>query len=103
MKALLQFYFGGEVGGRQWPQRAAASAPELLSRLRPKLSFNVQLHECDNKAENVQSPRNCCLEESRNLIMLAPPSILLHSTSLDHDQDDKGKICFCIKNVSDYR
>ena len=69
----------------------------MLPTLLPtQLSFNVQLHECDNTKVQKNEPRN--LEaESPNLdtIMLAPPSILLHSTSLDHeDENSKGKIQF---------
>ena len=68
----------------------------MLPTLLPtQLSFNVQLHECDNKNE----PRNLEDIQSPNLdtIMLAPPSILLHSTSLDYeDENSKGKICFSV-------
>merc|ERR1711953_1423308 len=49
-------------------------------------SLNVQLHEyhCDT----CKLSRNCCLNHSPNLEdMLAPPSILLHSNSLDHEDE----------------
>ena len=106
LKALLLYYDTENLlryrrghGMRGEAAEAAAALekrflPKLLGgrlcrRLPHRLSFTLELHEQDH--ELVQS-RNCCFEESRNLHnhqMLAPPSILLHSTSLDHEN---GKI-----------
>ena len=92
VKALLHFYFQREVVGRQERKRRAREVALLEPRRFQApipLSLNVQLHEyhCDT----CKLSRNCCLNHSPNLEdMLAPPSILLHSNSLDHE-DEKGK------------
>ena len=65
------------------------------------LSLTVKLKQKDHENyQDLRLSRNCCSQsnlESRNLVtvfgnnMLAPPQILLHSTSLDHED---GKIFF---------
>ena len=84
----------------------AAAAPFVQRWVLPvlnDLSLTVKLKQEDHENyQDLRLSRNCCsqsnnLDQSRNLAsvfennMLAPPQILLHSTSLDHED---GKIFF---------
>ena len=76
VKALLYFH---DTEKQLFWRRGASALPTLL--LPSQLSLSVQLHG-KNMIENKQQ--------------LAPPSILLHSTSLD--SDDQGKQTFFLSS-----
>ena len=94
----LECTFNRGCGSKKEPAAAAQLAFTGLS-LVPKLrDLSLLLHGGHENLNNSENLDCCNYKHSENLdycnTMLAPPSILLHSNSLDHGQQQEGKMNF---------